>query len=182
MKNKTSQSPRIFQIEGKSFQYDPKTRGAFNVANPTEKLSRRKLDTALGKLQKQGFSSYEEKAKSRKQAGITKDIKAKVTVGGKIWYEKKVYTLDEVYDFIKTLNSNQSAYFLMRGIYNNQTRITGAKKELRWFGLSANSRPSVLLNKKEKRKIEIKVYNLTDVLGVIPSYYEVRFTSFPPKN
>jgi len=181
MKNQSLQSPRIYQIDGKSYQYDRKTRGAYNVANPSDKLSRRKLDLALGKLQKQGFSSYEEKAKARKEAGITKDIKAKVTSSGKIWYEKRVDTLEDVYLFLKSLSSQQTAYFLMRGLYNNQTRITGTKAELRWFSLSANSRPSVLLSKQERKKIEIKVYNLTDVLGVIPRYYEIRFTNFKSK-
>lgn len=181
MKKASQQSPRNYQIDGKTFEYDPKTRGAFNVANPSEKLSRRKLDLALGKLQKQGFKSYEEKAKTRKSQGITKDIKAKVNNSGRVWYTKNVDTLPEAFAFLKSLGEKRVAYLVMRGLYNNQTRILSSKPILSYFNLSSSSRPSLLLQKKNRVIIENKDYNLTNVLGVIPNHYEIRFTDFNSK-
>jgi len=49
---------------GSGWKYDSKTRGATNLETG-EKISRRQLDKNYGLLSSQGFTSYEQKAKSR---------------------------------------------------------------------------------------------------------------------
>jgi hypothetical protein len=54
---------------GLDWQYNPKTRGAFNISTG-EKLSRRQFDKTVGLLKQQGFTSFEEKASKRKAEGL----------------------------------------------------------------------------------------------------------------
>lgn len=174
-----NQSPKIYQIEGKSYQFDPKTRGAFNVANPDDKLSRRKLETSLGVLSKQGFKSYEEKARVRKEQGITSDVKSKVVYGGKVNYLKRVENLPEVYQFLRTLKPSQIAFIKMRAMFKSETKVNG-RKLLQWFSLTSYSRPSLLLQQSEIIRVQDRVEYLQEI-GVNPVYYVIQFTNLETK-
>jgi Lhr-like helicase len=102
----------VAQRIGQDWHYDPKTRGIKNTATG-EKLSRRQFDKRYGLLKEQGYQSFEQKGKARKEVGL--DQYWKKVSGAKRLYYKRFKSIEQAREYAKTLPNDYKVYIQVYG-------------------------------------------------------------------
>lgn len=163
-----TKQPKIFEFQGEKYRYNPKTRGYISVDNPDKKISRRKYDEITGKLKREGFKSYESKAKFRKSLGLSRARKTR-NKQGKAFYRFYGLSLDDIEYILGNLSPGATT--LLLAVVESDGEFSYAKKAFGTrshrkdiFAVSPYSRPGYLLRELNRyvEKFEERFYSSAD--------------------
>ena len=172
-------------IDGILFQRVSGSSGRYEqIGNPQNTISRRQAEKGL--LQQQGFTSFEQKAKKRKELGIPKGFRQEQSsvFAGRTYYKKMAYNITDLKAEINRIDNNKYLLYVVAIGKFDKTGKTGqsllekGKTLEQRRAITSWSTPKAALGAYNFKKIKRKLRDE----GYLIDHYQIIFTTFKNRN
>lgn len=175
-----AKSRKQVSIDGILYQRVSGSSGRYQqVDNPQNTISRRQAEKGL--LQQQGFKSFEEKAKKRKELGIPKGFRQEQSTvfAGRTYYKKYAYTITELKEEMRKINNDKFLLYVVAiGRFDStgktgQSLLEKGKTLQQKRAITSWSTPASALKSYNFKQIKAKLRKE----GYLIDHYQIIFTT-----